>query len=1024
MKANFDDMKKILLTGSLFLLFCVLSFAQQAKIYEETRTMLTYPYSEPDPVPAMGRIYPYFRFDGYSSEGTPQDWKMVVLENDYIKVYVTPEIGGKIWGAIEKSTGQEFLYFNEVVKFRDIAMRGPWTSGGLEYNFGDIGHIPTAATPVDYLLKENRDGSVSCIVSALDLPSRTKWTVAINLHPDKAFVETVATWHNPTELPVTYYHWMNAAAKADGNLQFLYPGMAYIGHEGEVGEFPVNQGRNIAFYENNNFGRYKSYHVLNAYSNFFGGYWHDDDFGFGHLSTYDDKPGKKIWIWGLSDQGMIWEDLLTDTDGQYVEYQSGKLFNQAAEGSTFTPFKHREFTAHDTDFMVDHWFPLKETGGMVAASAFAVLNEIRQKNTRSFRVSALQTLRQVPLLIKSGAKILADTSLILSPLELFTIDLPLDEAQEVEVLLGDHLLFYQSDPSFTEVDRPLLPNPEFNWDSAYGKYIRGLELEKQRQYSEAMLWYEQSLATEPAFAPALNRYAMGLYRSMDYEAALQKVLQSLAVDTYDPEANYLYGLINEKLGQAHKAGSGYGVAAQDAAFRVPAMSALARLAFLREDYRECIRLSYEALTFNARNSAVLELLALVYRIRNQENRALGVLNNLENIDPTNAFMIHERDLLEGTQNLPLLLTNELAQESYIELALSYYRLNRTEEAIALFQQIPEHPIANLWLARLIPDQQSTYLEMALKQDPALVFPYRTETALMLDELMASHKHWKLNYYRALIYWHKGKTAEARKLFLACQGEPDFAPFYLAKAKLFEAHPDMQFSSLQSAFKLAADDWRTNLAFAKKLFAERDFDNILPIGERFANQSPAIALLYARALIHTNQAAEAVGFLKNYTLLPFEGANEARAVYHEACIRAALAGFAGKDYKTAAAFAEAALDWPRNLGVGRPYDVDERMDYYLLYQCMQKLGRKKAATEYQDLLIQHPSENTPALIFQALALKDKGENALGQTLLDLAAQKPGQDWIQSWYRGKGNLPKQAVNPENQLITDLLITTGKP
>ena len=83
-------------------------------------------------------------------------------------------------------------------------------------------------------------------------------------------------------------------------------------------------------YENNDFGIYKSYHVINSYSNFFGGYWHDDDFGFGHYSDYDDKPGKKIWIWGLSDQGMIWEDLLTDNNGQYIEYQAGKLFNQAA----------------------------------------------------------------------------------------------------------------------------------------------------------------------------------------------------------------------------------------------------------------------------------------------------------------------------------------------------------------------------------------------------------------------------------------------------------------------------------------------------------------------------------------------------------------------------------------------------------------------------------------------------------------------------------------------------------------------
>ena len=167
--------------------------AQKATIREEYMSMKTYMFSDPDPVPEIGRIYPYFRFDGYTGKSIQKLWKMVILENDYIKVFVCPDIGGKVWGAIEKSTGREFLYFNHVVKFRDVAMRGPWTSGGLEYNFGDIGHISTCATPVDYAIQENSDGSVSCTVGAIDLPSRTKWNVEISLQKDKAYFETKAS---------------------------------------------------------------------------------------------------------------------------------------------------------------------------------------------------------------------------------------------------------------------------------------------------------------------------------------------------------------------------------------------------------------------------------------------------------------------------------------------------------------------------------------------------------------------------------------------------------------------------------------------------------------------------------------------------------------------------------------------------------------------------------------------------------------------------------------------------------------
>src|SRR4030067_3452693 len=142
----------VLLTGLMPLL------GQQASVREEKVTFKTYPFLDPDPAPHIGPIYPYFRFHGYSLQGRPQDWNMVRLENPYVKVLVAPEIGGKVWGAVEKSAGKEFIYWNPGVKFREIAMRGPWTSGGIEFNFGIIGHAPTTATPADYIHMNNPHG--------------------------------------------------------------------------------------------------------------------------------------------------------------------------------------------------------------------------------------------------------------------------------------------------------------------------------------------------------------------------------------------------------------------------------------------------------------------------------------------------------------------------------------------------------------------------------------------------------------------------------------------------------------------------------------------------------------------------------------------------------------------------------------------------------------------------------------------------------------------------------------------------
>ena len=118
-------MKQILILFCIVLLFCQQeTSAQKASISETTTNFKTYPYSDPDPVAHITRHYPYYRFDGFTNTPKEQGWKIVTLENQYIKVLVAPEIGGKVLGAIDKSTGEEFIYLNKVVKFRDIAMRG------------------------------------------------------------------------------------------------------------------------------------------------------------------------------------------------------------------------------------------------------------------------------------------------------------------------------------------------------------------------------------------------------------------------------------------------------------------------------------------------------------------------------------------------------------------------------------------------------------------------------------------------------------------------------------------------------------------------------------------------------------------------------------------------------------------------------------------------------------------------------------------------------------------------------------
>ena len=390
-------MRTILSSVFLFVFFSH-ALCQEASIREELIELPTYPFSDPDPVARPGKIYPYFKFDGYSTIPVVKKHKMVMMENNWIKVWIAPDMGGKVYGALDKNTGKYFIYFNNVVKFREIAMRGPWTSGGIEFNFGSIGHAPTTATPVDYCYQKNPDGSVSCFVGALELTSRTEWRVEIRLPIDRAWFETRSYWENPTNQKTSLYHWQTAAADATDDLQYFFPGKAYIDHSGNSFPWPVmSDGRDISFYRNNNYGTSHSYHVLGEYTDWFAGYYHNSETGFGHWSRYPYKPGKKIWIWGLSRDGEIWKGLLTDSargNVQYTEIQTGLLFNQEADESTLSPFKHLYFMPGAVERFNERWFPISRTKGVVAISQEGILNIEKEKTGFKLYFQSLAKLRR------------------------------------------------------------------------------------------------------------------------------------------------------------------------------------------------------------------------------------------------------------------------------------------------------------------------------------------------------------------------------------------------------------------------------------------------------------------------------------------------------------------------------------------------------------------------------------------------------------------------------------------------------
>ena len=931
--------------GVAILLACAPAVAGQAppaaSMREYQAELITYPFSDPNPIPSMGRIYPYFRFDGFTDVPEKRVWKVVDLENRWIRVSILPEIGGKIWRAIDKATGKSFIYDNHVVKFRDIAMRGPWTSGGIEANYGIIGHTPNVATPVDYVVQRAADGSVTCTIGALDLLTRTSWRLAISLPADKAYFTTSSFWHNGTPFEQPYYSWMNAAIPVGEDLEFIYPGNRFLGHGGELGDWPINHtnSKAISFYRNNDFGGYKSYHVFGSYTEFFGAYYHAQDFGMARYAPHDDKPGKKLWIWGLSRQGMIWEQLLTDSDGQYAEVQSGRLFNQTAEASTLTPFKHRGFAPYSSERWTEYWFPVKGTGGLVTANPWGALNVQPGPHGVVLSFSPVQRIADTLLLFDGDRRIFARL-LKLEPLQRWRDTAPVvADPSHLRVTLGGAKLDWSADPVALALNRPVTAPATFDWNSAYGKYLAGKEKLRERDYLGARGDFQRSLLADSNYVPALTDLASLELRRGDVTAALRLARRALSVDSYDPAANFVYGEANRRAGHAIDARDGFDIASQSSEYRSAAYTALAKM-YLHDGNRErAIEYAAKALDYNRFDLDAWAVRAVAHRLSHDSVAARKDREALLALDPLSHVAHVEAALRAGSasslKSVLAFIRNEMPSETLLELAIWYVDVGQLATADQLLALAAPNPELLYWRAflhdRLGLDGVATLVTEAGAASPRLVFPSRIESVPVMEWAQRRTSSWLPRYFLALIRWSQGDSATARRILTEIGSAPSFAPFYAARAELLQrADLGKALADLQRAAELDPGEWRYGRLLAERALADSQFAEAVRIAADYYRRAPrnsALGMLYARALLKHGEADGARRLLDSLVVLPYEGSGEAHSLYREANLLVAVGRIRAGDTGGALDLITKARQWPERLGAGKPYDadLDERLE---------------------------------------------------------------------------------------------------
>ena len=273
-------------------------------------------------------IYPYTTRTNLTDRRANRTWRTLELENEYLKLVVLPDLGGRIYSCVDKATGNEMFYANPSIKYADVAYRGAWVALGVEFNF-PVSHNWMTVSPVDFGIVRHADGSASVWVGNIDRPYGMQWRVELRLRPGRSLLEQTTTLYNRSDVRHRFYWWTTASVRAEGDSHILYPmEFSAAHHFADVDTWPVDSSGVDLSYPRNHLAGFVSRFVHGSREPFMGVYNPRTESGMVHVAEHHDMPGKKIWSWGWDDEGKDWRRALSDDESAYLEVQAGLFRNQ------------------------------------------------------------------------------------------------------------------------------------------------------------------------------------------------------------------------------------------------------------------------------------------------------------------------------------------------------------------------------------------------------------------------------------------------------------------------------------------------------------------------------------------------------------------------------------------------------------------------------------------------------------------------------------------------------------------------
>ena len=989
-----------------------------AKVWEENVVIPTYGTGSPEKNPmffekrvyqgSQGKVYPLPVIDKILDEKKDVHYRAVFLENEYLRVMVLPELGGRIQRAYDKTNGYDFVYHNEVIKPALVGLAGPWISGGIEFNWPQH-HRPSTYMPVEYTLLQQDDGSAAVRLSEVDRMYGTKSLVSITLHPGKAYIQIDGRFYNPTALAQTFLWWANPAVAVHDETQSIFPpDVHHVMDHGkrDMSAFPIADGiyYKYDYSPGTDISRYKNIPVPTSFMayhsdyDFVGGYDHRKRAGILHVADHHISPGKKQWTWGSGDFGKAWDRNLTDENGPYIELMTGVYTDNQPDFTWLMPGEEKTFT--------QFFLPYQEVGEVTNATQDLVMGMQRRSSTIRIAVYASSAHEGHTVQLTLGKDVLFEQTADLTPTRPFIEEVVFQGEPGADLVLkildpeGQVVLSSVPDfitPDVSAAQATALPLPA-EIQTIEELYLAGLHLEQYRHATRASDdYYLEGLARDPKDIRCNTTYGMLLIRRGQFRKSELFFRQAMSRATwknpnpYDSEAHYGLGLACYFQGKLDEAIQFFHKAAWSAAQKPAAFYYLGSIAAVRGEWKKALEFSQRSLEHGTHHLKARVLQAwMLYRLA-RTDEAVTLCEETLRIDP----FCHACALL-----VPQLGASSVIGDTrrVIDTALLLMEAGAVSEAVDLLQRQPgDEAMLKYHLAWAMSKAGLPYEKQLLSAGEAnldYAFPNRLEDMLALQfALQENPKDGTAAYCLGNLLYDKKRYEEAADLWaLSAENLPTFAtPLRNLAIYAFnkQGDPEKALALMERAFALDTNDARVLM----ELDQLRKRYGIAPATRhRFLQQHMDLVMsrddLVCEHVTLLNYAGlhdQALDIILRHRFHPWEGGEgKVPAQYRIALMEMAKSLMARGGFSDAEELLKRALHYPENLGEGKLIGSKDNDIHYLLGRAQSLGGHaqiareswERAAAIEMDLKNAQYYYDQPAdmVYFAAMALRELGREA--------------------------------------------------